>query len=169
MASPVGSKPTSSATARADASSPTGTSAAGSASIPNSSTPGIAPSINSTHAKDQIEVALYHRLRDLFSFKPDLVLYDITSTYFEGAGPHDFAKHGYSRDGKSQNVQVIVGVVMVAGWPIAHHVWAGNRIDHSTVQEVISDLRKRFEFGRLVFVGDRGMVTDENIEVNHQR
>jgi len=109
-------------------------------------------------------VALYHRLRDLFSLKPDLVLYDITSTYFEGAGPHDFAKHGYSRDGKSQNVQVIVGVVMVAGWPIAHHVWAGNRLDHSTVQEVISDLRKRFEFGRLVFVGDRGMVTDENIE-----
>jgi transposase len=109
-------------------------------------------------------VALYHRLRDLFSFKPDLVLYDITSTYFEGAGPRDFAKHGYSRDGKSQNVQVIVGVVMVAGWPIAHHVWAGNRIDHSTVQDVINDLRKRFDFGRLVFVGDRGMVTEENIE-----
>ena len=79
-------------------------------------------------------MALYHRLRDLFSLKPDLVLYDITSTYFEGAGPADFAKHGYSRDGKSQNVQVIVGVVMVAGWPIAHHVWAGNEVDHSTVQ-----------------------------------
>ena len=115
-------------------------------------------------AKDRIEVALYQHLRDLFSLKPDLVLYDITSTYFEGAGPHDFAKHGSSRDGQPQNVQVIVGMVMVAGWPIAHHVWAGNRIDHSTVQEVISDLRKRFEFGRLVFVGDRGMVTDENIE-----
>ena len=115
-------------------------------------------------AKDEIEVALYHRLRDLFSFKPDLVLYDITSTDFKGAGPADFAKHGYSRDGKPQNVQVIVGVVMVAGWPIAHHVWEGNRRDHSTVQDVISDLRKRFEFGRLVFVGDRGMVTDENIE-----
>jgi transposase len=114
-------------------------------------------------AKDRIEVALYHRLRDLFSFKPELVLYDITSTYFEGAGPHDFAKHGYSRDGKPQNVQVIVGVVMVAGWPIAHHVWEGNRVDHSTVQYVISDLCKRFEFGRIVFAGDRGMVTDENI------
>jgi transposase len=115
-------------------------------------------------AKDRIEVALYHRLRDLFSLKPDLVLYDLTGTYFEGAGPHDFAKHGYSRDGKPHNVQVVVGVVMVAGWPIAHHVWAGNRIDHATVQEVIGDLRQRFAFGRLVFVGDRGMVTDENIE-----
>src|SRR4029077_9188159 len=51
-----------------------------------------------------------------------------------------------------------------AGWPIAHQVWEGNRIDHSTVQEVISDLCTRFAFGRVVFVGDRGMVTDENIE-----
>jgi transposase len=115
-------------------------------------------------AKDRIEVALYHRLRDLFRLTPELVLYDITSTYFEGAGPHDFARHGYSRDGKSQNVQVIVGVVMVAGWPIAHHVWEGNRVDHSTVRDVISDLRTRFAFGRVTFVGDRGMVTDENIE-----
>src|SRR5262249_41650190 len=115
-------------------------------------------------AKDRIEVALYHRLRDLFSFQPDLVLYDITSTYFEGSGADDFAEHGYSRDGKPHNAQVIVGVVMVAGWPIAHHVWAGNRIDHPTVQEVIRDLRQRFAFGRLVFVGDRGMVTEANLE-----
>ena len=115
-------------------------------------------------AKAKIEVALYHRLRDLFSLKPDLVLYDITSTYFEGAGPHNFAKHGYSRDGKPQNVQVIVGVVMVGGWPIAHHVWAGNRVDHSTVQEVIEDLRQRFSFARIVFVGDRGMVTKDNLD-----
>ena len=65
-------------------------------------------------AKSKIEVALYGRLRDLFSLKPELVLYDITSTYFEGAGPEGLAKHGYSRDGKPQNVQVIVGVVVVA-------------------------------------------------------
>jgi transposase len=114
-------------------------------------------------AKEHIELALYHRLRDLFSFKPALVLYDITSTYFEGTGPANFAKHGYSRDGKPHNVQVIVGVVMVAGWPIAHHVWAGNEVDHTTVQKAIGDLHQRFGFNRLVFVGDRGMVTNDNL------
>ena len=106
-------------------------------------------------AKDQIEEALYHRLRDLFSFKPDLVLYDITSTYFEGAGPKDFAKHGYSCDGKPYNVQVVVGVVMVAGWPIAHYVWHGNWVDQATVQEAIGDSQKPFGFGRIVFVSAR--------------
>lgn len=65
--------------------------------------------------KDKIEMALYRRLRDLFDFQPDLVFYDLTSTYFAGHGPGDSAKHGYSRDGKSRKVQVVVGVVMVAG------------------------------------------------------
>ena len=115
-------------------------------------------------SKNDIEIALYGRLRDLFSLKPDLVLYDITSTYFEGSGPSGLARHGYSRDGKSRNPQVIVGVVMVGGWPIVHHVWEGNRLDHSTVQEVIKELRERFEFARVVFVGDRGMVTQENLK-----
>jgi len=112
-------------------------------------------------AKDDIEVDLFHRLRDLFHLKPEFVLYDLTSTYFEGAGDPEIAKHGYSRDGKPQNVQVLVGVVMVAGWPIAHHVFAGNRKDASTVDEVLEDLKTRFGFKRVVFVGDRGMISEE--------
>jgi transposase len=116
-----------------------------------------------TAAKSAIEVSLYQRLRDLFSLQPDLVLYDITSTYFEGQGPADLAKHGYSRDGQAHNVQVVVGLVMVAGWPIAHHVWAGNRVDGTTVQEVVRDLVHRFAFRRVLFVGDRGMVSEDNL------
>jgi transposase len=94
--------------------------------------------------------------------QPDLVFYDLTSTYFAGHGP-SMAKHGYSRDGRPRNVQVVVGVVMVAGWPIAHHVWEGNTRDSATVQEVITDLTSRFDFRRVVFVGDRGMVTEKNV------
>jgi transposase len=117
--------------------------------------------------KEEIEVALYRRLRDLFDFSPDLVLYDLTSTYFAGHGPA-IAKHGYSRDGKPRDVQIVIGVVMVAGWPIAHHVWAGNTRDSKTVPEVVEDLRKRFDFRRIVFVGDRGMVTESNLKELHR-
>ena len=55
-------------------------------------------------------------------------------------------------------------MVMVSGWPIAHHVWAGNEVDHTTVGKAIADLHQRFGFKRLVFVGDRGMVTNDNLE-----
>ncbi len=113
--------------------------------------------------KDSVEVALYQRLRTLFDFQADLVFYDLTSTYFEGHGPQTLAKHGYSRDGKPRNMQVVVGVVMVAGWPIAHHVWPGNTRDSTTVKEVIQDLAQRFRLGRIVLVGDRGMVTESNL------
>lgn len=114
--------------------------------------------------KEAIEVALFERLRTLFDFQAELVFYDITSTYFEGRGP-TLAKHGYSRDGKPRNVQIVVGVVMIAGWPIAHHIWAGNTRDSTTVPEVIADLKKRFGLVRIVFVGDRGMVTKENLQL----
>jgi transposase len=114
--------------------------------------------------KPQIERAIWQQLRDLFSLDPELVFYDITSTYFEGQGPAELGRFGYSRDGKPRNRQVLIGVVMMDGWPIAHHVFAGNRLDHTTVAEVVEDLRARFGLQRVIFVGDRGMVTLKNLE-----
>ena len=115
--------------------------------------------------KKEIEKELFLRLRNLFSLNVDLVFYDLTSTYFEGRGPAGLAKHGHSRDGKPRNRQVLVGVVMIDGWPIAHHVFEGNQRDCSTVEAVLKDLEERFGLGRVVFVGDRGMVTSKNIDL----
>ena len=114
--------------------------------------------------KARIETAIWQELRDLFSLEPELVFYDITSTYFEGQGPPGLGRFGYSRDGKPRHRQVLIGVVMMDGWPIAHHVFAGNRLDQTTVGEVVEDLRQRFGLQRVVFVGDRGMVTLKNVE-----
>jgi transposase len=114
--------------------------------------------------KASIETAIWQELRDLFSLEPELVFYDLTSTYFEGQGPADLGRFGYSRDGKPRHRQVLIGVVMMDGWPIAHHVFAGNRLDQTTVGEVVEDLRQRFGLQRVVFVGDRGMVTLKNVE-----
>ena len=114
--------------------------------------------------KQRIEKEVYLELRNLFSLQPDLAFYDITSTYFEGSGPAQLGRFGYSRDGKPRNRQVVIGVVMMEGWPIAHHVFAGNRLDQTTVLEVVQDLNQRFALNRVVFVGDRGMMTLGNVE-----
>jgi transposase len=115
--------------------------------------------------KSSIEVQLYAHLRDLFSLEVDLAFYDLTSTYFEGHGPVPLAAHGYSRDSQPRKRQVLVGVVLVQGWPLAHHVFRGNERDSKTVRAVLEDLRQRFRIRRLIFVGDRGMVTSENLEL----
>ena len=114
--------------------------------------------------KAEIEHALFTTLRDLFSLQVDMVFYDLTSTYFEGRGPPGIGAHGHSRDGKPRNPQVLVGLVVVDGWPIAHHVFAGNRRDANTVSEVLRDVEQRFGLKRVVFVGDRGMVTSQNLD-----
>lgn len=115
--------------------------------------------------KSQIERELFLRLRDLFSLDVELVFYDITSSYFEGRGPAKLAHYGYSRDGKPRNRQIVLGLVLVNGWPVAHHVFAGNRRDASTVSEVVQDVQQRFGIKRIVFVGDRGMMTTKNVEL----
>lgn len=114
--------------------------------------------------KEKIEHELYLSLRDLASFQIDAVFYDLTSTYFEGKGPPGLAANGYSRDGKPRNTQVLVGLVLINGWPIAHHVFPGNWRDANTVADVLRDLDERFGLGRIVFVGDRGMVTSKNLD-----
>ncbi len=114
--------------------------------------------------KKRMEKAVYLEVRNLFSLQPDLAFYDITSTYFEGAGPAELGRFGYSRDGKPRNRQIVIGVVMMEGWPIAHPVFAGNRLDQTTVREVVEDLNPRFELNRVGFVGDRGLMTIGNVQ-----
>jgi transposase len=119
--------------------------------------------------KSDIERELYLTLRDLFSLRVDMVFYDLTSTYFEGEGPPKKGAYGHSRDDKPRNPQVLVGLVLVDGWPIAHHVFQGNWRDANTVPEVLSDLEQRFGLKRVVFVGDRGMVTSHNLDLMRGR
>jgi transposase len=118
--------------------------------------------------KERIEVELFGRLRDLFHLQAEMVFYDLTSTYFEGRGPAGLADFGYSRDGKSRNRQVQVGLVMINGWPIAHHVFDGSLRDAETVETVLKDLQQRFGLRRVILVSDRGMVTIQNLALLRQ-
>jgi len=121
-------------------------------------------------AKEKIEEALYLRVRDLFSVKVNMVFYDLTSTYFCRKSPKGtLRRHGQSKDKRPRQVQVVVGVVMANGFPIAHHVFPGNTADKSTLQEVVSDLEERFGLKRVMVVSDRGLVSDENVDFLSKR
>ena len=93
-----------------------------------------------------------------------LVLYDLTSTYFEGRHC-PLAKYGYSRDERGSNPQIVFGVLSNGeGCPVAVEVFAGNTADPKTVAVQVNKLRERFRLERLVLVGDRGMLTEKRIE-----
>jgi Transposase DDE domain len=93
-----------------------------------------------------------------------LVLYDVTSTYFEGR-TCPLAKLGYSRDGKRHKLQIVFGLLCTAeGCPVAVEVFEGNVGDPSTLQGQISKLKQRFDLDRVVLIGDRGMITEARIE-----
>lgn len=118
--------------------------------------------------KNSIEPRVAKKLLSLDKGQVDLVLYDVTSTYFEGdrsIEEVDLRQYGFSRDQRPDRRQVVIGMVMTPeGLPLCHHVFCGSTADKSTVQGVILDLKERFRLSRVIFVGDRGMLSRKNLE-----
>jgi transposase len=104
---------------------------------------------------------------ELFGTTFDLLLYDITSTYFEGkmeGNPQ--AQRGYSRDGRPDCVQVCIALVVTPeGLPLAYEVFDGNRTDVTTVDEIVALMRDKYGHERRTWVMDRGMVSEDNLEL----
>ena len=97
----------------------------------------------------------------------DVLLYDVTSTYFEGqAKGNAQAKHGYSRDSRPDCVQVCIALVVTPdGFPLAYEVFDGNRTDVTTVEEIVDVMREKYGQERRTWVMDRGMVSEDNLEM----
>lgn len=121
--------------------------------------------------KDALCRHLQKRYSDLFGTTFDFLIYDVTSTYFEGSGKRNTkAKRGYSRDGRPDCVQVCIGLVTSAeGLPISYEVFDGNRVDVTTVDEVVELMETKYGKARRVWVMDRGMVSEENLETLRER
>ena len=120
--------------------------------------------------KDELERHLRQRLGDLFDLKYELLLYDITSTYFEGqCGANPLARRGYSRDNRPDCLQVLIGLVVTEdGFPLGYEVFAGNRNDSTTVDEMVTAMEQKYGRANRVWVMDRGMVSEENITRLHR-
>jgi transposase len=115
--------------------------------------------------KQALEVHLKERLGALFELDYELLLYDVTSTYFEGqAAGNALARRGYSRDHRADCKQVCIGLVVTRdGVPLGYEVFAGNRTDVTTVEEIVTTMERRYGAARRIWVMDRGMVSAENI------
>jgi len=121
--------------------------------------------------KAAIEKHLAERLGELFDLDYDLLIYDVTSTYFEGdalANPQ--AKRGYSRDKRSDCKQVCIGLVVTRdGMPLGHEVFDGNRTDVTTVEEIVEAMEAKYGRAQRIWAMDRGMVNEENLAFLRER
>jgi transposase len=114
--------------------------------------------------KETIEKHLVKRLGELFDLDYDLLLYDVTSTYFEGVADPSIAKRGYSRDHRPDCVQVNIALVVSReGMPLGYEIFAGNTTDVTTVQQIVKGMEDRFGKVNRVWVMDRGMVSAQNM------
>jgi hypothetical protein len=134
--------------------------------------------------KEGIEQALYFRLADLLNLDMELIFYDTTSHFAideidQGYGVDDLVegsmaagskvykaprKRGMSKNGRSDAPQIVIGLAVTRnGLPVCHWVFPGNTVDVTTVAQVKDDL-KGWKLSRCVFVGDAGMVSQENLK-----
>jgi transposase len=116
-------------------------------------------------AQVSIEDELKQSLGALFQLDYDLLLYDLTSSYFEGlAEENDLAKRGYSRDHRSDCKQIVIALIVTRdGFPLAHQTFAGNTRDLSTVKHIVNTIEARFGKSQRVWVMDRGMIDEESL------
>jgi len=114
-------------------------------------------------AQEAIENDLKDQLGNLFQLDYDLLLYDLTSTYFEGlAEENDLAQRGYSRDHRSDCKQIVLALIVTRdGFPLAHLTLAGNTQDLQTVETIVTTIEGRFGKSHRVWVMDRGMISKE--------
>jgi transposase len=121
--------------------------------------------------KDAIEQHLRRRLGTLFELDYELLLYDVTSTYFEGkAERNPQARRGYSRDSRPDCKQICIGLIVTTdGLPLGYEVFDGNRTDVTTVEEIVETMEARHGRASRIWVMDRGMVSEENLEFLRRR
>jgi len=121
--------------------------------------------------KEAIEKHLKERLGDLFDLEYELLLYDVTSTYFEGeCKGNPMAQRGYSRDSRPDCLQVCIGLVVTTdGMPLGYEVFDGNTHDSKTVEQIVLAMESKYGHANRIWVLDRGMVSEDNLHFVRQR
>jgi transposase len=112
--------------------------------------------------QDMLEKSFYEKTRNLFKSPVSVVFYDLTTIYFESQQADALRKYGYSKDNKTDCVQVVIGLVINQdGLPISYHLFPGNTYEGKTVVPLLNKLKKDFLLEKIIFVGDKGIVGSE--------
>ena len=121
--------------------------------------------------KEKLCAHLIERYRDWFGVRMEFLLYDVTSTFFEGqAEKNPKAARGYSRDSRPDCKQVCIGLVCTPeGLPLSYEVFSGNRADVTTVEDIVKMMEEKYGAAERVWVMDRGMVSEANIAFLRER
>lgn len=121
--------------------------------------------------RDALFTHLRERYQSMFGARFEFLLYDITSTYFEGQCERNpQAQRGYSRDNRPDCKQVCIGLVVTPeGLPLAYEVFAGNRTDVTTVEDIVDLMEAKYGRAERIWAMDRGMVSEDNLDYLRER
>lgn len=115
--------------------------------------------------KEECEIEIFQRTSNLFNQKLDIILFDTTSIKYWGEGKTDLLKHGYSKEKRGDLKQLVVGILMSKeGIPVGHEVWPGNMSDMKAILEMLNKVKGKFQIDKVVWVCDRGMVSEGNLK-----
>ncbi len=119
--------------------------------------------------KEQLQIHLKQRMGELFALEYDILLYDVTSTFFEGRADFPMAQRGYSRDQRSDCKQVCIALIVSrCGMPLGYEVFPGNTADVGTVQQIVTLMEQRYGKSNRIWVMDRGMISEKNLKFLRQ-
>lgn len=121
--------------------------------------------------KTKLERHLKERYGELFGAEFDVLLYDLTSTYVEGAAEKNpLMRRGYSRDHRPDCEQMVIALIVnQAGFPFSYETFDGNRADVSTMETILRMVERKYGKARRIWVMDRGMVSEENLQAIRRR
>ncbi len=115
--------------------------------------------------KDTVQNASYQHTLKILEGNISIVFYDVTTLYFESSDEDDLRKTGFSKEGKHQNPQIVLGLlVSINGYPLAYEIFEGNKFEGHTMLPVIEKFKHKYQLQKLIIVADAGLLSKNNID-----
>ncbi|MBK9255266.1 MAG: IS1634 family transposase [Saprospiraceae bacterium] len=117
------------------------------------------------HQQDQVQQISYEHTLKILPERVHVVFYDVTTIYFETDKEDELRKSGFSKEGKHQNPQIVLGLLVSrGGYPLAYDIYDGKKFEGHTLLPIIDGFKQKYKIGDLIVVADSGLLSNENIK-----